>query len=296
MNRVQSKYKILLSFLLIIVLFVFSGIITINGLFKLGDLTRMIYNHPLVVSNASLVAALNITKMHRSMKDFVLANSQDEEETALKSVSENEYIVYQNLDIVRDTILGRDGELLEKQTREFFMNWKPIREEVVKLFQSGEKKEAVMITKGKGAEYVKSLEARMIKLTSYARNKADLFLLRASTSQTKLEKITIYMTIAGILLSILIAFIATYFILKAEKILKEEKMKLQKAMDEIKTLQGIIPICSHCKQIKDGEGMWNKVEEYIDTHTEAQFSHGICPDCWGKYYSKDYPSIDPDEK
>ncbi|MCP3926011.1 MAG: hypothetical protein GY714_25900 [Desulfobacterales bacterium] len=52
----------------------------------------------------------------------------------------------------------------------------------------------------------------------------------------------------------------------------------------IETLRGIVPICSFCKQIRDDSGYWNRVEEYVAKHTEAKFSHGICPDCLEKHY------------
>lgn len=57
---------------------------------------------------------------------------------------------------------------------------------------------------------------------------------------------------------------------------------LQKALEEVKTLQGIIPICGYCKNIRDEEGLWNQLEVYIHSHSKAEFSHGICPDCYEK--------------
>lgn len=53
---------------------------------------------------------------------------------------------------------------------------------------------------------------------------------------------------------------------------------------ELKRLKGIIPICSHCKQIRDDKGAWNMLEAYISNHSEADFSHGICPECLSKLY------------
>lgn len=53
---------------------------------------------------------------------------------------------------------------------------------------------------------------------------------------------------------------------------------------ELKQLKGIIPICSHCKQIRDDKGAWNGLEAYISKHSEADFSHGICPECIAKLY------------
>lgn len=60
--------------------------------------------------------------------------------------------------------------------------------------------------------------------------------------------------------------------------------ELQHAMAEIKTLRGIVPICANCKSIRDDQGFWRQVEVYVRDHTEAQFSHGICPTCMKRLY------------
>lgn len=60
--------------------------------------------------------------------------------------------------------------------------------------------------------------------------------------------------------------------------------KLQKTLDEIKTLRGILPICSSCKKIRDDTGYWNQIESYISHNSSAEFSHGICPECSDKLY------------
>jgi sigma-B regulation protein RsbU (phosphoserine phosphatase) len=62
--------------------------------------------------------------------------------------------------------------------------------------------------------------------------------------------------------------------------------ELRQALDQIKTLRGIVPICMHCKQIRDDQGYWNQLEVYVRDHTEAEFSHGICPGCMTKLYPK----------
>lgn len=60
--------------------------------------------------------------------------------------------------------------------------------------------------------------------------------------------------------------------------------ELQKALAEVKTLRGFIPICSNCKKIRDDEGYWQMVEQYIQKRSDAQFSHGICPECAHELY------------
>lgn len=61
--------------------------------------------------------------------------------------------------------------------------------------------------------------------------------------------------------------------------LQQTNTTLRKAMTEIKQLQGILPICSSCKKIRDDAGYWHKVENYITHHSNVEFSHGICPKC-----------------
>jgi hypothetical protein len=83
---------------------------------------------------------------------------------------------------------------------------------------------------------------------------------------------------------------------RAEEALEEERRRLQQALDEVRTLRGIIPICASCKNIRDDKGFWNQVEKYVGDHTEAEFSHGICPDCAKKLYPELYKDINHNEK
>jgi len=73
----------------------------------------------------------------------------------------------------------------------------------------------------------------------------------------------------------------------AEALQQQSVDSLQQALDEIKTLKGVVPICSVCKGIRDDNGYWNKLEHYIQNHTDATFSHGMCPDCMDNYYGDD---------
>jgi hypothetical protein len=61
-------------------------------------------------------------------------------------------------------------------------------------------------------------------------------------------------------------------------------LDLQKTLQEVKTLRGLLPICSSCKKVRDDKGYWNKIEDYISDHSEAEFSHGICPECAERLY------------
>lgn len=79
-------------------------------------------------------------------------------------------------------------------------------------------------------------------------------------------------------------------ILEREKLIRE----LTEVNEQVKTLSGIVPICMYCKEIRDDQGYWNQLEKFISQHSEAQFSHSICPKCM----HEKYPDLedDPDEK
>ncbi|MBC7235900.1 MAG: PAS domain-containing protein [Chloroflexi bacterium] len=71
--------------------------------------------------------------------------------------------------------------------------------------------------------------------------------------------------------------------------------ELQEALAQIRTLRGLLPICAHCHRIRDDQGYWHRVEEYIERHSEAHFTHGICPQCMKELYpqwTQDTPQED----
>lgn len=74
----------------------------------------------------------------------------------------------------------------------------------------------------------------------------------------------------------------------AERRLKEESDKLKQALAKVKRLSGMLPICASCKKIRDDKGYWNQIELYIESNSEAEFSHGLCPQCARKLYPELY--------
>jgi PleD family two-component response regulator len=70
--------------------------------------------------------------------------------------------------------------------------------------------------------------------------------------------------------------------------LQAQNEHLQEALANVKTLSGLLPICANCKKIRDDEGYWHIVEAYIRDHSDASFSHGICPDCMQELYPAHY--------
>jgi len=73
--------------------------------------------------------------------------------------------------------------------------------------------------------------------------------------------------------------------------LEQKINELQVALEEINQLRGILPICATCKKIRDDTGYWSQIETYIASHSEAEFSHSICPDCIKTMYPQYYDRV-----
>jgi GAF domain-containing protein len=74
-------------------------------------------------------------------------------------------------------------------------------------------------------------------------------------------------------------------------LLNEKTLSLERALLEIKTISSILKMCSHCRKIRDDEGMWAHLETYISAHTDTRFSHGLCPDCFRELYPEQADKI-----
>jgi CHASE1-domain containing sensor protein len=96
-------------------------------------------------------------------------------------------------------------------------------------------------------------------------------------NEHKTWQASIYL-VAGLIITILLTF---YLFSKTRSAIKlaTKNEELLNALNEIKTLQGIIPICSYCHSIRDDKGAWDRLESYLTKHSDASFSHGICPKC-----------------
>jgi len=71
---------------------------------------------------------------------------------------------------------------------------------------------------------------------------------------------------------------------KSEEELRKQRNKLRETLEQVKILSGLLPICANCKKIRDDKGYWNQIESYIRDHSDAKFTHGICPECVKEFY------------
>lgn len=97
--------------------------------------------------------------------------------------------------------------------------------------------------------------------------------------------------ILSVIIPLLLVPMFSFFFLRNLTLLDQSEKEnsqliaeLKTTLDNVKELKGLIPICAECKNIRDDKGYWHKVEEYVRQHSEAKFSHGICPECAKKVY------------
>jgi len=77
--------------------------------------------------------------------------------------------------------------------------------------------------------------------------------------------------------------------------IEKNNQDLQQALSEIKTLKGILPLCSFCKKIRDDKGYWEQVDVYINNYSEADISHSVCPECMKEHYPEEYEEIEKED-
>ena len=232
-KQVNITRRLIFGFCGLISIFLLFGMFTLYDIHRISDLSRTIYNHPLVVSNAALQSNVSITKMHRNMKDGVFSNSLLKVQKFIEAMNEEEKQVYTHLDIVKNRIIGEEGKVLEIEARNFFDAWRPIRKEVIGLVTGDQREKAVKITTGKGANHVALLEEKMLRLTKYAREKASDFMHESERVHSRLNMISIFLLLFGIFTSFLVAFFTIKYTSSAEKELQESENNLRDLMENV---------------------------------------------------------------
>jgi len=100
--------------------------------------------------------------------------------------------------------------------------------------------------------------------------------------QAKLDLVRFVNVMGAVSFSFSLAAIAEFFKNNYFRKIQEKNDELQVALDNIRTLKGLVPICAWCKKIRNDKGYWDQMEIYVSANTEAEFSHGICPECSAK--------------
>ncbi len=223
---------ILIVFLLISTLIIISKLYSLYQIHEMKKITHDLFEYPFKVSNATLMVQSDVYRIHRDMKDIVLAQSDEELQKGMKEVNKHEQHVYHYLTIIQKSLKDEEGKKLEEQIRVLFREWKPIRDDVIRLLKNNKRAEAIAITKGKGANQVLKLEDSTLKLHFYAQKKANNFKHYSDAVHVKYHNISL---LIGSLLLLLLFLISYHTIRKISKhILKNAHLT-----DVISVIRGV---------------------------------------------------------
>ena len=185
---------------LLVVLLLGIGWIGYQSVYRVAELTENLYDRPVAVWAAVLRIKANVVSMHRSMKDVVLSNAELDIIQHMILVDEAEVKVLADFGLVRDRFVS-DPALVEEALRSF-LQWRHIRDQVIRLSLEGKQREAAILTQTAGSRQVEEIENKINALQAIAQQKAQAFVTDAQFLRGK--------TLRFLLLSIGIAFLLAF--------------------------------------------------------------------------------------
>jgi PAS domain S-box-containing protein len=218
--------RIIYAFAILMVLYGLHVIIATRAIYALSNLTKTIHDHPLVVSNASLQADVNIIKMHRSLKDVVFLQDGARIQSTLAGIDLLEKQTLEQLRIVQKNILGNKGQTIAAETIKIFQDWAPIRANAIAKVENGDRELAARITRNESAAHVEKMEEKTLELANYARNKASGFLQESETVYNHIRTWSLLLFCLCETLFLGVAFFTIRRTLQGESKLAAEKEKL----------------------------------------------------------------------
>lgn len=225
-RNLKIRTRLTIGFVVIVFLIATLGAIALTYISNLTTSTENIYNHPFTVSNAVRDIKSNIIAMHRSMKDVAMADNDIQMNHAKNQVSHYEDTVYAKFEIVFSRFLG-DMKDVQKAYNSF-AEWHEIREEVILLWSKGEKKDAIAITKGKGAEHVQLLLDDVDVMVDFASKKAIEFFSNTQESEHRYYNVLMFVLLSSLFISVIIVVLISRSIIIPVKSMNEVAIKIDR--------------------------------------------------------------------
>lgn len=219
-SLINDRSRLILGFITIILIVISLGVLSQIQLTRMSNSMESLYKHPYTVSNATEKIKFNLVAMHRAMKDVVLSNSMTELDEAINQVTAHEVQVLMGFDVLFDRYLG-DKQAIKKTYKQF-LNWQPIRKEVIQLIRNSNYKAAIKITKGKGAEHVAKLNQQVQVLNDFAHDMALKFQNDFHRHKQQTLYISYTLTFCG---TVLVMILALYILSSLRKADKERKAR-----------------------------------------------------------------------
>lgn len=224
-RQINISTRLTLAFSIIIGLSILIGIVSLNNIYKATQATHDIHMHPFKVGNAVRDINANIIAIHRSMKDIALAETVLEVNRAEYLVNKYEEEVYNLFDVVFENFLGDKKDI--NAAYNSFSEWKPIREEVIQLWHSGNIIDATAITKKKGAVHVEKVLTDVDVMIKFANNKANEFYVETKEREDKASRAMLILLLAVILVSVVIIIVVSRSLVRPIKDLNLIAKKIQ---------------------------------------------------------------------
>ncbi len=272
LSQMRLGTKIGLGFSVLIMLLLLVGIWGLYEINVLYELNQKLYKHPFTVSNAVLRIENNILKMHRDMKDILLAEDEAAIQRYAQEIDKVERETLEDFKVIGARFLGKKQQHLA--TLDLFVKWKSIRAEAMALLNQGLKKQAADITNGKGAAHVDSILMAMDDLNDFAQSKALAFFDEARETATY-YRILMYAVLSAALLSgILFTIIFVGKVIKNEQELRDDKAFIDNALDsQTDTFFVFDP--------NTGKALrWNRAFREISGYSDEEIAANIAPDSY----------------
>ncbi|MGK0526401.1 MAG: hypothetical protein ACI92N_004070, partial [Pseudomonadales bacterium] len=243
-SQLKSSAKIILAgFIMIILLVMLFALLVSRENTKLAELNNKIYHHPFSFSVAVFEINIDILAMHQYMKDVALAKNKNELEVAISLVEKHKNDVYQNFKLIKERFLGNQETINSAYIT--FVDWKPIRDEVIDLKFDKQGQLAAAINRGKSAAYVKVLKQRMNVLKDLARKEAIEFKSNSQNAHDASKSYLYAMLIFTLLSAVMTAIFVILLVRKADdyrnkveerfyRIVNKSEVSIKKSENELK--------------------------------------------------------------
>ncbi|WP_025564658.1 methyl-accepting chemotaxis protein [Psychromonas sp. SP041] len=212
LDNMSLRKRLAGAFSILIIILIIMSFFAVKQMHSLSNFTQLLYKHPFSVSVAIVKIESAVTSMHSSMKDVALASSIDQINNAAANVDAIEKQTLKYFDVLNERFLGNKSEIII--IRENFINWRPIRNEVITLMREGKRIEALKITKEKDINHIQDLNQRLSKLEDFAANKANEFTKNSLAQGESAVLNLIILVSTGIILAILLSWRITLSILR----------------------------------------------------------------------------------
>ena len=219
MKNMKIKVKLALGFGVLIMMIAILGIYSIIEIKTLSGITQKMYNHPFTVSVAVRDINLKIVSIHKTMLDIILSENTQEIQNSINKINKYENDTLNYFKVLEKGFLGDKNKI--REARNLFIEWKLIRNEMINLFQKGQKNQAINILKNKDDTHVRLLHNKMDYLEDFANKKGVGFNMMAKAEGEKVFYIMAIILILTMLFSIIIGFVIAKGLTTSVKIFQD---------------------------------------------------------------------------